>query len=556
MRWNNERNFLPLQIKMTSAQKNSAPNLLQALYENLPIGVCVIQNDRFLMVNKQFESITGLTSKKMLSSGTIDLLLTCFKKNDRKKILSLLNGTRKSQLESSIVNNIGVQKSIRVVTTTIKYTTDPITIGYFLDITSLQKSQDQLQIRSVELEAQIAIANILVQAGTFEKKVEQVLKVIAKVANSDIAALRVPDEIHNGLRMVAAAGTESKAFAPIPILPYGEGLAGQAFITGKPVVTNNYSSHSLALPQVIDTGLQSVAVLPIKVGNKIRGVLHLNSWEPNTYTKETMKHISGVADAIGALLENARLTEAEHERSYELSNANQILEAQANDLARSNADLEQFAYVASHDLQEPLRVVSNYVQLLANKYQSKLDTNGREFIQYALDASKQMYDLINDLLSYSQIGHMEDPIEMIDSESSILQAISNLQIAIKTSQASITYGKVPKISANYVQITQVIQNLLSNAIKFRGLEPPRIHIEATPLENRWLFSFSDNGIGIEPRFHDRIFLIFQRLHGRSQYSGTGVGLPICKKIIERHGGNIWVESQLNSGSVFQFTLPK
>ena len=266
--------------------------------------------------------------------------------------------------------------------------------------------------------------------------------------------------------------------------------------------------------------------------------------------------ISAVADAIGSLLENARLAEAEHERSSELIDANRILEDQATDLARSNADLEQFAYVASHDLQEPLRVVSNYVQLLANKYQRELDTNAHAFIQYALDASNQMYNLINDLLLYSQIGHTEDLSEDINIESSILQAISNLEISIKASGASITHGNVPKVSANYIQLTQVIQNLLSNAIKFRSSQPPQIHIDATPLENEWLFAFRDNGIGIEPRFHDRIFMIFQRLHSKTQYSGTGVGLPICKKIIERHGGNIWVESIPNSGSVFYFTLPR
>ena len=541
---------------MTPVKKTPITNILNDLYENLPIGVCVIADNHFLMVNKQFESITGVTSKEMLSASTIDHLLTCFKTTDRKKLLSLISGTLTSQLESSIVNHIGAQKSIRVVANNILYKTGSTTIAYFLDITSLQKSQGQLQNRSIELEAQIAIANILVQSGTFEEKVELVLKVLARVANSDIAALRVPDEIQNGLRMVAAAGTESKAFAPALILPYNEGLAGQAFITGKAVVTNNYPSHPLALPQVIATGLQSVAVLPIKVGNEIRGVLHLNSWKHNTYTKGTMKHISAVADAIGSLLENARLAEAEHERSSELIDANRILEDQATDLARSNADLEQFAYVASHDLQEPLRVVSNYVQLLANKYQSELDTNAHAFIQYALDASHQMYNLINDLLSYSQIGHNEALFEDIDIESSILQAISNLEISIKASGASITHGNVPKVSANYIQLTQVIQNLLSNAIKFRGSQSPQIHIDATPLENEWLFAFRDNGIGIEPRFHDRIFMIFQRLHSKTQYSGTGVGLPICKKIIERHGGNIWVESIPNSGSVFYFTLPR
>ncbi len=229
---------------------------------------------------------------------------------------------------------------------------------------------------------------------------------------------------------------------------------------------------------------------------------------------------------------------------------------QTRELERSNAELEQFAYVASHDLQEPLRMVTSYVQLLARRYQDQLDEDANDFINYAVDGATRMQRLINDLLLYSRVGTREKMFEPTDCRAVVEQVIRSLEPAIKETGAAITYGSLPVIMADTMQMEQLFQNLISNAIKFRSETPPEIHISAEKHHNdKWKFAVQDNGIGIEAEYAERIFIIFQRLHNRHQYSGTGIGLAVCKKIVERHNGRIWVDSQPGKGSTFYFTIP-
>lgn len=226
-------------------------------------------------------------------------------------------------------------------------------------------------------------------------------------------------------------------------------------------------------------------------------------------------------------------------------------------LERSNKELERFAYIASHDLQEPLRMVSSYTQLLAKKYKDKLDPEAQEFINYAVDGALRMQELIIDLLSYSRIATKGNPFVPLDSELILTQALQNLSVTIQETGAKITHDKLPSVIGDNIQLLQVFQNLISNAIKFHDKNTtPEIHIFASELSNEWCICFKDNGIGIPPESHEKIFLIFQRLHSRYEYSGTGVGLAICKKIIDRHGGKIWVESKPGEGATFCFTIPK
>jgi signal transduction histidine kinase len=243
--------------------------------------------------------------------------------------------------------------------------------------------------------------------------------------------------------------------------------------------------------------------------------------------------------------------------------AEEDLARKVEELARSNADLEQFAYVASHDLQEPLRMVAAYTQLLAERYRGKLDENADKFIGYASEGALRMQTLIQDLLAFSRVGRNGIACGRVDCDAAMEEVLKSLGPAIQESGAVVTHGELPAVWADRSQMAQVFQTLIGNAIKFRGKEPPAISVQAEKASQHWLFSVSDNGIGIAPEYAENIFVVFQRLHARTEYPGNGIGLAICKKIVERNGGKIWVEAQAghgsdhgsNHGSIFKFTMP-
>ncbi|WP_341527563.1 GAF domain-containing protein [Nostoc sp. UHCC 0302] len=346
-------------------------------------------------------------------------------------------------------------------------------------------------------------------------------------------------------------------------------------------------------------GVKANLVVPILIRDGIWGLLIAHQCDaPRQWNNFELELLQQLANQIGIALSQAQLLEQQTRHSQEL--------------ARSNAELEQFAYVASHDLQEPLRMVISYLQLLERRYKSKLDANADQFISYAVDGAHRMQTLINELLNYSRVSTRGQPFGLVDCTATVKRAIANLQVAIDESKAVITHEPLPEVIADATQMTQVFQNLISNAIKFRRELPPQIHIgvvrrvggvgeqgeqgeqgsrgagEAggaggageqllphipqspvpspqspatsphSPLptpQYEYLFSVSDNGIGLESQYAERIFAIFQRLHSRGKYPGTGIGLAICKKIIERHGGSIWIESEAGQGSTFYFTIP-
>ena len=245
---------------------------------------------------------------------------------------------------------------------------------------------------------------------------------------------------------------------------------------------------------------------------------------------------------------NETLEEQVKERTQELSKSNIELE-------RSNKELEQFAYVSSHDLQEPLRMVTSFTQLLERRYKGQLDNEADDYIEFIVEGAHRMKYLIDDLLAFSRLNTQAKELESVELENVIDDVLSNLSVTIKENKACITYDPLPTVNADKTQMMQVFQNLIANAIKFQGSNPPKIHISAHKDEKEWKFAVTDNGIGIDPEYQKQIFEVFKRLHTREEYPGSGIGLSVSQKIIRRHGGNIWVESELGKGSTFYFTIP-
>ncbi len=239
----------------------------------------------------------------------------------------------------------------------------------------------------------------------------------------------------------------------------------------------------------------------------------------------------------------------------DVENAERKLRQQTAELTRSNEELEQFAYVASHDLQEPIRKIVGFSQLFEKKFAGQIDATSKEYIGFVVDGAKRMQALIQDLLQFSRVGRSELKLEPCDLNEVVKEAIDNLQATIEENKAKIIWSGLPTLSVHRIQMVQLFQNLIGNGVKYRREADPEIHIGADLKDRTWEFSVKDNGIGIESEFYDRLFVIFQRLHPKNKYSGTGIGLAVCKKIVQRHGGQIWVESIPGKGSIFKFTLP-
>jgi light-regulated signal transduction histidine kinase (bacteriophytochrome) len=359
---------------------------------------------------------------------------------------------------------------------------------------------------------------------------------------------------------------------------------------GTAQVMDDKTVHVLDLTQISGMhtfkreGVQTLVAVPLRTHEDVLGFLQLGARTKREFQQSELRILDAIGMQAGIAIQKARLYEESRQAQAELAakaeelarsnielqhfaeeiklakerleKVNSILTVQAAELARSNTELEQFAYIASHDLQEPLRMVASYVQLLARRYQGKLDADADEFIGFAVDGSKRMQDLINALLAYSRIGTKGRDFAPTECESVLKTTLKNLQIAIEDSQAVVTHDPLPTVNADATQLGQLFQNLIGNAIKFRGDRRPAVHLSAAKNGQEWVFSCRDDCIGIDPQYAERIFVIFQRLHSKEEYPGTGIGLALCKKIVERHGGRIWVESEPGKGATFRFTMPE
>jgi PAS domain S-box-containing protein len=333
---------------------------------------------------------------------------------------------------------------------------------------------------------------------------------------------------------------ESLNRSPLP----ATGMAAQVLASRRPIWFPDIQNDATFMRRdaAIQAGLGSGLAVPVMARGEVVAVLEFFESGPRTEDSRLLTTAAAVAAQLGTFI---RRISAEDQ-----------LRQMAEDLARSNAELEQFAYVASHDLQEPLRMVASYTRLLARRYQGQLDQDANEFIDFAVDGATRMQHLINDLLAYSRVSTQNRAPQPVNTEQLVDQVIGDLAPLIQEHQAQVARGALPTVLGDARQIGQLFQNLITNAIRYRRDEPPRVHVSARPAVGAsWEFSVADNGLGIEPQYYERIFVLFQRLQGRDHSAGTGLGLAICKKIVERHGGRIWVQSMPGTGSTFLFTLP-
>ena len=419
----------------------------------------------------------------------------------------------------------------------------PLSFGvsaFSRDITERKRAEELSArlARHVALRADVGAA--FADVSELRASEQRVCEALVKHLDVAFARLWTLDDSGTTLLLQASAGMYTHTDGPHSQVPVGKLEIGSIALEGKPHLTNDVRHD----PRIGDPAwaarekMRAFAGYPLIVDGKLVGVLAM--FGRQKLHEDTFAVLGTISDLVAQGIVRRR-TELE-------------LEQRVQELARSNADLEQFAYVASHDLQEPLRMVSSYTQLLARRYQGRLGQDADDFIGFAVEGVTRMQSLINDLLAYSRVGTRGRELAEVDLEKVFATALLNLQASIAEASAEITHDPLPKARGDEGQLVQVFQNLISNAIKFRAAAPPRVHVDARRDGQRWIVSVSDNGIGIEPQYFERIFVIFQRLHPREKYPGTGIGLAITKKIIERHGGKIWVESAPGRGSTIHFTL--
>ena len=359
------------------------------------------------------------------------------------------------------------------------------------------------------------------------------------------------------------SGVPREAFAAFP-MPRNTGLFGPTF-RGEGVVRSaditkdpRYGKNSphYGMPKGHLPVCSYLAVPVISRSGQVLGGLFFGHHRSNMFTEQHERLAVGIAAQAAIALDNAALfAQVNHERT-KAENAREALQRANDDLWQANSDLEQFAYSASHDLQEPLRMVSLFTQMLQRKYAEKLDSQANEYINHAVRGANRMEKLVRDLLDYIKLtSGVERLTAIADSREAFENAITNLRVAVEMTKAKITHGPLPCVPAREVHLQQLFQNLVGNAIKYRSDDVPTIHVSASQIESGWRFAVQDNGIGIDPEYAEHVFGVFRRLHGNNEYEGTGIGLAICQKIVQGYGGRIWVESQAGRGSTFYFTIP-
>jgi hypothetical protein len=407
------------------------------------------------------------------------------------------------------------------------------------DVTQQEQAEGEFRLRFDQLQTIYHVNNEISQAYTIEEIYEHTLAGIQFILGAVRAAIFLLNsdgvihlKVRRGLSELLCQRMEGHVPWSLREVRYQA-----VFVSNVEEDANLESLRGLLLSE----NVRAIGFIPLVYRGRLLGKCVVCYNAPHHFAPEEIRRAQDIASHTAFTLERKRGEETRMR--------------QAAELARSNAELEQFAYVVSHDLQEPLRLVIVYLQLLEKRYKGKLDTDADEYITYVMDGASRMSTLISDLLAYARVGTQGETFRRTDCNVVLEMALAQLHATMEEQEAVVTHDLLPTVMADSTQLMQLFQNLIGNSIKFRSDKPPRVHVSAELKGNEWVFSVSDNGIGIDPSQFNRIFLIFERLHSRVEYPGTGIGLAICKKIVERHGGRIWVTSETGKGSTFYFTIP-
>jgi PAS domain S-box-containing protein len=415
-------------------------------------------------------------------------------------------------------------------------------VGMVLDITARKLADEALERSMRRFELLAGTAEQLLRSAELQPAVESICRRVMEYLSCQVALCFLADDRSGRLRLAVGLGVSRGERERIEWLDYGQGISGVAARDGRRVVAENIPAEpegELAL--LSGAGLRAYACHPLEAADgRVLGTLSFGTRDRAAFPPDDVSLMKAIGGQVAAALIRMQ---------GELS-----LRRTAEELARSNRDLEQFAYVSSHDLREPLRTVTGFVQILEDRYRDQLDARAHEYIGFAVDGARRMQQLIDDLLAYARVGSALS-IQPGNARDALDRALDALKGMVGESGAVITTDPMPVVPADATLLCQVFQNLVENAIKFRSADPLRIHVGARRERGGWLFRVTDNGIGMEREHGERIFVIFKRLHSREKCPGTGIGLALCKKIVERHGGRIWVESEPGRGSTFYFTLP-
>lgn len=526
----------------------------RAIFDNAGVGITRVDLRGALAdVNQKFCDMLGYSREELLGSGVSALT----HRDDHGQ-----GAAFRQQLVSGALNSVTGEKRFLHKNGSTLWGRRTMSIvrdaegnpQFIISIVEDITSRKQIEQRQA-LEHAVTLS--LAEAPGISEVMPQVLKAVCESLNYAYGARRVFDADGGALRTMECwhaptlDADEFRRMSMESVASKGGGLNRQVWLTSSSVWLADLAQEKTLRRReaALQGGLRSAFAVPILVGGRFYGVLEFCAREVRQRDERVIEIAETVAKQVGQFI-------GRKQAELALRQANDELTQKAQELARSNAELEQFAYVASHDLQEPLRMVSSYTQLILRRYGDKLDGDAKEFMDFIVDGAGRMKRLIEDLLAYSRVGTRGKELQPTDGETALKKALSNLRATIEESAAAVTYDPLPTVAADDVQLVQLFQNLIGNAIKFRNHEAPRVHVSVEESDDSWIFGVKDNGIGIDPQYFERIFMVFQRLHGKGEYPGTGIGLAICKKVVDRHGGRIWVESEPGKGSKFCFALPK